>query len=59
VYNSKVADSGDVVTGKQGLSTVDTRVPAIAMTLSSFHTELDQPRDIHILIFEDIEIKYF
>jgi hypothetical protein len=30
----KVADSDDVVIRKQGLSTVDTRVPAIATTLS-------------------------
>jgi hypothetical protein len=30
-----VADRGDVVMKKQGLSIVDTRVPAIATTLSS------------------------
>jgi len=35
LYN-KVADSGDVVIRKQGISTVETRVPAIATTLSSF-----------------------
>lgn len=34
VYN-KVAVSGDVVIGKRGLSIVDTRVPAIATTVSS------------------------
>ena len=32
----KVADSGDVVIQKQGFSTVDTRVPAIATTLFLF-----------------------
>ena len=32
----RAADSGDVVTQKQGLSIVGTRVPAIATTLSSF-----------------------
>ena len=34
VYN-KVAVSGDAVIGKRGLSIVDTRVPAIARTVSS------------------------
>ena len=34
LYNT-VADLSDVVIQKQGLSIVDTRVPAIAMTLSS------------------------
>ena len=33
---NKVAGSGDVVTRKQGISTVDTRVPAIATILSPF-----------------------
>jgi hypothetical protein len=33
---TKVAGSGDVKIRKQGLSTVDTRVQAIATTLSSF-----------------------
>jgi hypothetical protein len=34
--HNEVAGSGDVVIRKQGISTVDTRVPAIATTLSSF-----------------------
>jgi hypothetical protein len=39
----KVADSADVVIRKQGISTVDTRVPAIATTLSSL-SHLGRPR---------------
>jgi len=36
IYHNKFAGSGDVVIRKQGLSTVDTHVLVIAITLASF-----------------------
>jgi hypothetical protein len=52
--HNKVADSGVVLIREQGISTADTRVPAIATTFYVVAAEREEN-----LVFEHIEIKYF